>query len=78
VKTTLEIPSTIFRRAKSKAATLGIPLWQFVSEALSEKLRKTPATAQKPWMCHMGKLKHLHRETLRINKLIEEAFEGDE
>jgi len=26
-------------------------------------------------MRHMGKLKHLHKETVRINKLIEEAFE---
>jgi hypothetical protein len=26
-------------------------------------------------MKHMGKLKHLRKETLRINKLIEEAFE---
>jgi hypothetical protein len=26
-------------------------------------------------MKHMGKLKHLRKETARINKLIEEAFE---
>jgi len=75
VKTTLEIPDPIFRRAKSKAAEQGIPLRQFVTEAVADKLRKTPAATQRPWMRHMGKLKHLHKETVRINKLIEEAFE---
>jgi len=75
VKTTLEIPDPIFRRAKSKAAEQGIPLRQFVTEAVADKLKKTPAMARRPWMRHMGKLKHLHKETVRINKLIEEAFE---
>jgi hypothetical protein len=30
---------------------------------------------QKPWMKHMGKLKNLRKETVRITKVIEEAFE---
>ena len=75
MKTTLEIPDTIFRRAKSKAAEQGIPLRQFVTEAVKDKLNTAPAVSQKPWMKHMGKLKDLHRETVRINKVIEEAFE---
>ena len=75
MKTTLEIPDTIFRRAKSNAAEQGIPLRQFVTEAVEVKLRTAPAAGQKPWMKHMGKLKDLHRETARINKVIEEAFE---
>jgi hypothetical protein len=75
MKTTLEIPDTIFRRAKSKAAEQGIPLRQFVTEAVQDKLKTTPATGQKPWMKHMGKLKDLHKETARISKVIEEAFE---
>lgn len=75
MKTTLEIPDPIFRRAKSKAAEQGIPLRQFVTEAVADKLKKTPAAPQRPWMRHMGKLKHLHKETMRINKLIEDAFE---
>jgi hypothetical protein len=77
MRTTIEIPETIFRRAKSKAAEQGISLRQFVTEALSEKLKKVPMTGQKPWMRHIGKLKHLRKETLRINKLIEDTFEGD-
>jgi len=75
MKTTLEIPDTIFRRAKSKAAEQGIPLRQFVTEAVKDKLNTAPAVSQKPWMKHMGKLKDLHKETVRINKVIEEAFE---
>jgi hypothetical protein len=75
VKTTLEIPDTIFRRAKSKAAARGIPLRQFVTEAVEDKLKAAPAGGQKPWMKHMGKLKDLRKETARINKVIEEAFE---
>jgi len=75
MKTTLEIPDTIFRRAKSKAAEQGIPLRQFVTEAVEDKLKTALSVGQKPWMKHMGKLKDLHKETVRINKVIEEAFE---
>jgi len=38
MKTTLEIPDPIFRRAKSVAADRGIPLREFVTEAIKEKL----------------------------------------
>src|SRR5712692_6064124 len=31
--------------------------------------------SQRPWMKHIGKLKDLRKETQRINKVIEEAFE---
>jgi len=75
MKTTLEIPDTIFRRAKSKAAEQGIPLRQFVTEAVEVKLKTAPAAGQKPWMKHMGKLKDLRKETVRITRVIEEAFE---
>jgi hypothetical protein len=73
VKTTLEIPDFLFRRAKSVAAERGIPLRQFVTEAVQEKLKTT--TQDKPWMKHLGKLKHLHRERKQIEKRVEEAFE---
>jgi hypothetical protein len=75
MKTTLEIPDRIFRRAKSKAAEKGIPFRQFVTDAVEDKLKESPAIDQRPWMKHMGKLKHLRKENIRINKLIEEAFE---
>jgi hypothetical protein len=75
VKTTLEIPDHIFRRAKSAAAERGIPLREFVTEAVKDKLAAPAKTKEKPWVKLMGKLKHLHRETERINRLIEEDSE---
>jgi hypothetical protein len=38
MKTTLEIPDAVFRRAKSAAAERGIPLREFVTEAVRDKL----------------------------------------
>jgi hypothetical protein len=78
MKTTLDIPDKIFRRAKSQAAEQGIPLRQFVVEAIEQKLRDVPPSGQKPWMKHIGKLKHLRKETARIDKFIEDAFEAIE
>ena len=73
MKTTLEIPDPVFRRAKSAAAARGIPLREFVTEAVKEKL--APHTGEKPWVKLMGKLKHLHKETVRINRRIDEDSE---
>jgi hypothetical protein len=75
VKTTLEIPDAVFRRAKAKAAEQGVPLRQFVTEAVEEKLKPVATTTAKPWLQAAGKLRHLKKETARINKLIEEEFE---
>ena len=73
VKTTLEIPDVLFRRAKSVAAERGIPLRQLVTEAVQEKLKVT--SHEKPWMKHMGNLKPLRKERRQIEKRVEEAFE---
>lgn len=74
MKTTLEIPDTIFRRAKSVAAARGVPLREFVTEAVKEKLA-ADVKGSKPWVKHMGKLKRLRKETARINRLIESDSE---
>ena len=75
MKTTLEIPDPIFRRAKSVAAQRGIPLREFVTEAVKEKLAHSGSAAEKPWMAAFGKLRTLRKETARISRLIEEEFE---
>lgn len=75
MKTTLEIPDVIFRRAKAKAAEQGIPLRQFVTEAVKHKLKTAPAGNPRPWMKHVGALKGLRKETQQVNRAIEEAFE---
>jgi hypothetical protein len=74
MKTTLEIPDSVFRRAKSAAAQRGIPLREFVTEAVKDKLAGCGA-ADKPWMAGFGKLRHLSKESARIRRLIEEQFE---
>jgi hypothetical protein len=75
VKTTLEIPDDIFRKAKVRAAELHIPLRQFVTEAVEEKLSERAKPGDKPWMKCFGGLKHLHEENLRIQRIIDEEFE---
>ena len=73
MKTTLEIPDPLFRRAKSAAAERGIPLRELVTEALADKLR-APGGEDKPWMKSFGMLRSLHQETVRINRIIAEEF----
>jgi hypothetical protein len=78
VKTTLEIPDTLFRKAKSKAAERGQSLKVWVSEAIQEKLAAKPGradTEEPEWMQGFGKLRRLHRETEQVQNRIDEAFE---
>lgn len=75
MKTTLEIPDAIFRRAKTAAAERGIPFQVLVSEALADKLPTQSARDHKPWMKTFGKLRHLHKETKRTNRIIEKEFD---
>jgi hypothetical protein len=75
MKTTLEIPDAIFRRAKTVAAERGMPFRALVSEALADKLRVLREKDSKPWMKTFGKLRDLHKETARINRIIQEEFD---
>jgi hypothetical protein len=70
MKMKLQIPDTVFRQAKSASAKRGISLRQFVAEALCEKLKAPSSSVDKPWMKSFGKLRHLHKETARINQLM--------
>jgi hypothetical protein len=77
VKTTIELPDPLFRRAKAAAAERGRTLKDFFAEALQERLVRVQQAPSKNqlWETSFGALKHLHRETLRIEKIIEDAFE---
>ena len=74
MKTTLEMPDPVFRKAKAKAAECGIPLRQFVTEAVVDKLAAMGQAGEKPWMKGFGALRHLHKENLRIQRIIDEEF----
>ena len=75
----MELPDEVFRQAKARAALRGIPLRQFVSEALEEKLSAiaaSPANAKEPpWMQGFGALADLKEENRRVEAVIAEAFE---
>ena len=75
MKTTLEIPDPIFRRAKAKASERGIPLRQFITEAVEEKLQGRTAAGELARIGLAGRLKHLRSETRRINRLMDREFE---
>jgi hypothetical protein len=78
VKTTIDIPDSLFRRAKSRAAERSQTLREFVSEALQEKLAprgSTARSAEPEWMQAFGRLRHLKKETARMQERIHEAFE---
>jgi hypothetical protein len=78
MKTTLEVPDAVFRKAKATAAERGQSLGAFVTEALRDKLlhRNTRGVPQTPrWMRGFGKLRTLTRETTRIQDRIDREFE---
>lgn len=75
MKTTLEIPDAVFRRAKAAAAERGIPFREFVTEAVKDKLADTRKDRERPWMAGFGGLRRLHRESARIGRIIEAEFE---
>ena len=78
MKTTLELPDPLFRKAKATAAERGQSLKEFVTEALHDKLVLATgrADARAPvWMKGFGKLKRLHKETVRVQSIVDEEFE---
>lgn len=77
VKTTIELPDTLYRKLKSTAAEEGRSIKQILTEAVTERLRRGPnaAPSAKPWEAAFGGLKSLHRENLRMERLIEAEFE---
>ena len=78
VKTTLELPELLFRKAKATAARQGRTLKQLVQEALSEKIARLDGASrqQKRWFVLAGELKHLRSENRRIERVIEAEFEN--
>jgi len=78
MKTTIEIPDPLFRRAKSTAAERGQSLKELVTEALQEKLAARAgksSPAEPAWMEGFGKLRRLSRETERVQARIDKVFE---
>jgi hypothetical protein len=77
LKTTVEIPDALFRQAKSAAAHQGVSLKDFFADAVKQKLRTKGAALSiaPPWLKAFGGLRELHKENLRIARIIEKEFE---
>jgi hypothetical protein len=79
MKTTIEIPGTTLRRAKSIAAARGISLKQLFTEALEDKLKAAETPSASPAWLHLagtfGKTPSDRAETRRIQQRIEAEFE---
>jgi hypothetical protein len=76
MKTTLEIPDPVFRRAKARAAEQGQALREFVTAALQDKLAKpaVPADDLAPWMRAFGGMRRFRGETARVQRAINREF----
>jgi hypothetical protein len=77
MKTTLDLSDRLFRKAKAAAAERGQSLEEFVTEALRDKLAQNSRrtrTGAPEWMQGFGKLKRLHRETVRIESIVDREF----
>ncbi len=78
VKTTIEIPDPLFRRAKAHAAERGKTLKEFVAGALEARLASESGggrPGEPMWMDGFGKLRRLRKETVRIQAAIAAAFD---
>lgn len=74
VKTTIEMPDMLFRKAKAAAAEQGKSLKDFFTEAVRDRLQGQNSTEPR-WKKAFGGLSDLHRENQRIERLIEAEFE---
>lgn len=77
MKTTIELPDSLFRKAKALAAEEGKSLKDLFTEAVADRLGRHAAgkPGAKPWEAAFGTLKSLHRENLRIDRVIAAEFE---
>ncbi len=77
MKATTEIPDSLFHQVKATAAEQGSSLKDFLTEAVRDRLRKKAAlpNLDKPWMRAFGGLRDLHRETKRLDRVIQREFE---
>lgn len=80
MKTTVELPDGLFRQAKALAATQGVTLRHYFTEALRAQLQRSVAghhgdRKEPPWMAGFGELADLREENRRVLGAIEDEFE---
>ena len=71
VKTTLNIQDELYRRAKSKAALMGIPLGRFLERSLERTLNEDPKNSSGSWSEWATRLPEVPQEDLeQLNAVI--------
>jgi len=65
VKTTIDLPDPIFRKAKATAAERGVSLKTFITEAVESRLSAVEFSQQvKPWMALMNELPAVPKDVI--------------
>lgn len=75
MKTTIELPDTLFRSVKSHAAQQGLSLRVFFERAVSSELRRdTSRASTPPWRRSFGKLKDVKAATREVQRVVDREF----
>lgn len=76
MKTTLEMPDSLFKRARAAARKRGQTMTSFFNAAVEAKLAADQTARQeRPWMAYAGVMAGQHDEAKRIMRVINEACE---
>jgi hypothetical protein len=77
MKTTVEIPDDLFKRAKVLAAQEGLSMKQLITESLLQRVARhsTETGFQPAWKKAFGAMRAYRKENRRIEKIIEQEFE---
>lgn len=74
MKTTMELPDTLFTTVKVTVASEGISMKEFLTQAIQMRLKMRPEPLEKPWLKAFGGLKDLHKENRKLDRLIADEF----
>ncbi len=75
MKTTVELPDTLFRSAKAHAAREGLSLRIFFERAVTSQLRRNQEPVASPgWKRSFGKLKDIKAATREVQRVVDREF----
>ncbi|WP_367870651.1 hypothetical protein [Luteolibacter sp. Populi] len=81
MKTTVDLPDPVFRKAKARAAERGISLKRFITEAVESRLAsqtQDSPPAAKPWMALLDELPRVPKKMIAtIESRVAEADAAD-
>ncbi len=74
MKTTMDLPDTLFTTLKITVASEGISMKEFLTQAIEMRLKLRPEPVEKLWLKAFGGLKDIHRENRKLDRLIADEF----